>query len=118
MASDIPQPHHEKRPWGEYVEFTRNTPSTVKIATINPGESLSLQTHEHRDEFWKVISGDGSATIGDMKYELAPGDSHFIPRHTAHRLSAYTQPLVILEISFGVADENDIVRLEDKYGRT
>ena len=118
MATGAPQPYHEKRPWGEFVEFTKNTPSTVKIITVNVSEALSLQTHTKRDEFWRVISGDGLATIGGTSHPLHPGDSHFIPRGTAHRLAGGSVPLVVLEISLGEFDENDIIRLEDKYGRT
>jgi mannose-6-phosphate isomerase len=118
MATNAPQPYHEKRPWGEFVEFTRNTPSTVKIITVNPGEALSLQHHAHRDEFWNVISGNGSATIGKTSLPLNPGDSHFVPRETPHRLTGGTLPLIILEISLGDFDETDIVRLEDRYGRS
>jgi mannose-6-phosphate isomerase-like protein (cupin superfamily) len=118
MATEAPQPYHEKRPWGEFVEFTKNTPSTVKIITVNPGEALSLQKHSSRDEFWRVISGDGYATIGETTVPLHPGDSHFIPRETAHRLSGGALPLAILEISLGEFDEKDIVRLEDRYGRS
>ena len=44
-----PKPYREQRPWGEFVEFTRNTPSTVKLINVNAGESLSLQSHENRD---------------------------------------------------------------------
>ncbi|MES2215982.1 MAG: phosphomannose isomerase type II C-terminal cupin domain [Patescibacteria group bacterium] len=117
MATPAPQPYHEKRPWGEFVEFTKNTLSTVKIITVNPGESLSLQRHTGRDEFWHVISGEGSATIGEESVPLHAGDNHFVPRETNHRLSGGSVSLSILEISLGDFDENDIVRLEDRYGR-
>jgi mannose-6-phosphate isomerase-like protein (cupin superfamily) len=116
-TTKAPQPYHEERPWGEFIEFTRNTPSTVKIITVKPGEALSLQHHANRDEFWSVISGDGSATIGDTTLPLNPGDSHFVRRGTPHRLSGGNTLLTILEISLGDFDENDIVRLEDRYGR-
>ncbi len=118
MANEAPKPYHEKRPWGEFVEFVKNTPSTVKIITVNPGESLSLQTHENRDEFWAVIGGNGSAIIGPDSHPLQKGDTHFVPRKTPHRLSGGSSPLEILEIALGSFDENDITRLEDKYGRT
>ena len=113
-----PKPYREKRPWGEYIEFTRNTPSTVKIITVNAGEAFSLQTHVHRDEFWRVISGNGIIHTGSSTVSVKIGDHHFIPRGTAHRIEAGDEPVVILEISFGDFDEKDIVRLEDKYGRS
>ncbi len=114
---ESPKPYREERPWGEFVEFTRNIPSTVKIITVKPGESLSLQHHKNRDEFWRIISGDGTIEIGDKKVPAVPGHDHVVARETNHRIEGGTQPLVLLEISFGDFDENDIVRVEDRYGR-
>lgn len=112
-----PKPYRETRPWGEFIEFTRNTPSTVKIITVNAGEAFSLQTHSKRDEFWRVISGNGTVTLSDKTIPVTPGESHFVPRGTKHRIEAGDAPIVILEISFGDFDEKDITRLEDKYNR-
>jgi mannose-6-phosphate isomerase len=119
MASNQPpQPYREERPWGEFIEYTRNTPSTVKIITVNPGEALSLQHHHNRDEFWHVISGEGTLHIGDTEIVARPGENHFVTRETKHRMTGGSIPLVILEISLGEFDENDIVRLDDRYGRS
>jgi mannose-6-phosphate isomerase-like protein (cupin superfamily) len=112
-----PKPYREKRPWGEFVRFTQNTPSTVKIITILPGEELSLQRHKMREEFWHVISGNGTGIVGDTTMPLRPGTECFVPKETNHRLEAGTELLTVLEISFGDFDENDIVHIEDKYGR-
>lgn len=112
------KPYRETRPWGEFVEFTRNTPSTVKIITVNAGEAFSLQTHAHRDEFWRVISGNGVIRTGPTTVPINIGGNHFIPRGTAHRIEAGDEAVVILEISFGDFDEKDITRLEDRYGRS
>ena len=112
-----PKTYREERPWGEFSEFTKNTPSTVKIITVKPGEALSLQKHQKRDEFWRVLSGNGSITIGKKVSEAKPGQEYFAPRETEHRFAGGTEPLSILEISFGDFDENDITRLEDRYGR-
>jgi mannose-6-phosphate isomerase-like protein (cupin superfamily) len=112
-----PKPYRESRPWGEFVEFTKNTSSTVKIITVKPGEALSLQHHAHRDEFWHVLSGDGFVTVGADRMSAKVGDEYFAPRGTNHRMEGGAEPLSILEISFGQFDEDDIVRLDDKYGR-
>lgn len=112
-----PKPYRETRPWGEFVEFAKNTPSTVKIITINAHEAFSLQTHSKRDEFWHIISGEGKITIDGRSIAVLCGENHFIPRGAKHRVEAGKQPVVILEISFGEFDEGDIMRLEDKYGR-
>lgn len=119
MASmQPPTPIKKKRPWGDFIEFTRNTPSTVKIITVNPGEAFSLQHHEHRDEFWHIISGTGRITLGDTAADIVVGQDYVVPRGTNHRVEASTSPVVFLEISFGTFDEDDITRLADNYGRT
>lgn len=114
-----PEPYRDQRPWGEELWLTRNfgAPSMVKIITVNAGETLSLQFHNNRDEFWHVLFGNGIAEIGSDKIILESGSNHFVPRTTHHRLSATSSNLVVLELTFGDFDENDIVRLEDKYGR-
>ena len=112
-----PQPFREQRPWGEELWITRDSPSMVKILSVSPGEALSLQHHQNREEYWHVLSGDGPAGIGTRTTKLAPGIDCFVPRGTDHRLTGGTEKLVILELAFGEYDEKDIVRLEDKYGR-
>ncbi|MGC9605815.1 MAG: phosphomannose isomerase type II C-terminal cupin domain [Minisyncoccia bacterium] len=112
-----PKPFHEERPWGEFTEFTRNKPSTVKLITVRPGEALSLQCHSMRDEFWRVISGEGIAEIGKVRMPAQAGGEFFIPRGTYHRLEGGASPLTVLEIALGAFDDDDIVRLEDRYGR-
>jgi mannose-6-phosphate isomerase len=89
----------------------------VKMITVKAGEALSLQKHEKRDEFWKIISGDGWIVKGEERIAAKAGDECFIPRETEHRLEGGSAPLVVLEISFGDFAEDDIVRLEDRYGR-
>jgi len=111
------KPYREERPWGEFVEYTRNTPSTVKIIIVHPGEALSLQHHHNRDEFWHVLSGEGVLHIGETEVPARAGENHFITRETKHRITAGTTELTILEISFGEFDDNDIVRFDDRYGR-
>jgi len=106
-----------ERPWGNYERFTLNEQTTVKIITIITGESLSLQTHEHRDEFWRVIKGSGVISIEGKSEDAHEGDNFFIPRFAEHRAIAGPDGLIILEIAFGDSDESDITRLEDQYGR-
>ena len=111
--------HYEKeeRPWGNFERFTLNEKTTVKIVTVNPGEAISLQTHVHRDEFWRVIRGSGTVRIGQTDRRAQPGDSFLSPRGAEHRVEGGPEGLSFLEIAFGDFDENDITRLEDKYGR-
>jgi len=106
-----------ERPWGNFERFTQNEQTTVKIVTISAGESLSLQTHEERDEFWRVLKGYGVIHIENADNDASEGDNFFIPRFTEHRATSGPEGFTILEIAFGTSDENDITRLEDKYGR-
>ena len=107
----------DERPWGGFERFTLNESSTVKIITVDADQAFSLQTHELRDEFWRVLSGSGTFRVGDEDREVAIGDTAYIPRGTEHRATGGANGLTFLEIAFGHADENDITRLEDRYGR-
>jgi mannose-6-phosphate isomerase-like protein (cupin superfamily) len=112
-----PTSYREDRPWGSFERFTLNEPSTVKIITVKPGEAFSLQKHKDRDEWWKILGGDGKAIIGEAEKEIKAGDEYFLPRGTNHRITAGRSAVVFLEISFGDFDEDDIVRVSDRYGR-
>jgi mannose-1-phosphate guanylyltransferase/mannose-1-phosphate guanylyltransferase/mannose-6-phosphate isomerase len=112
------KPFTIERPWGNFRQFSHNEITTIKILTVNPNTSLSLQYHNHRSEFWHVISGHPLLTIGEQKINAAPGDEFEIKAKELHRLEAGDDAVQILEIAFGDFDEEDIVRIEDKYGRS
>jgi len=107
----------ENRPWGNFERFTLNEKTTVKIITVNEGESISLQTHENRDEFWRVLNGSGTVHINGKDAEAHEGDAFFGKRGHEHRITGGAGGFTCLEIAFGDFDENDIRRLEDRYGR-
>lgn len=109
---------HEKRPWGEFLQLTHNETSTVKIITVSPNQELSLQFHHKRSEFWHVLDGNPRITNGTTIVTANPGDEFLIEKEAQHRIAAGENQVRILEIAFGDFDENDIVRLEDRYGRT
>jgi len=111
-------PTRDDRPWGFFEEFITNTPCTVKIITVNTGESISLQYHKGRSEFWVILKGNGFVTIGENRTRAAEGDRFHIDPEVNHRAEGGSEPLVFLEISTGHFDENDIVRIDDRYGRT
>jgi mannose-1-phosphate guanylyltransferase/mannose-1-phosphate guanylyltransferase/mannose-6-phosphate isomerase len=106
----------DKRPWGQFERFTLNEKSTVKIITVLSGEAFSLQYHKNRNEFWYIISGRGTVTLGEEIIKAEAGDKFDIPSGVNHRLEAQ-EDVKFLEIAFGDFNEDDIVRLEDKYGR-
>ena len=111
--------HYQKdeRPWGNFERFILNESATVKILTVNANEAFSLQTHKGRAEFWRVLSGSGTVTIGEEKKAARAGDNFFIPKGAPHRFEAGETPCIFLEISLGAFAEDDIIRMEDKYGR-
>lgn len=106
------------KPWGKFEQYTHNLACTVKIITVAPGGVLSRQYHHQRDELWVVLDPGARVELDDKVLSPEPEEKLFIPRGTVHRLSsAGDSPVRILEVSFGVFDEEDIVRLEDVYGR-
>ena len=90
---------------------------TVKMLFVLPREELSLQTHNYRSEFWRVIRGEGEVTVGEVVKKAKKGDEFFIEKKIKHRVKAGEKGIEILEISFGKFDEEDEERLEDKYKR-
>jgi mannose-6-phosphate isomerase-like protein (cupin superfamily)/CBS domain-containing protein len=113
----VQKKYEELRPWGNFEQFCKNMPCTVKIINVNPFAELSLQYHEHRSEFWRVIDGVGTIIIDDEEKITMRGDEFIIPAKTTHQIITKAKPLQILEISFGHFNEEDIIRLKDKYQR-
>ena len=106
-----------KKPWGQFDQFTHNELSTVKILSVNSGESLSLQYHKNRTEFWKIISGHPIVTVDEIIKVAKPDDEFIIGKLTPHQLEAKDDDVKVLEIAYGDFDEEDIVRIKDKYDR-
>jgi mannose-6-phosphate isomerase len=108
------------RPWGYWEQFALNEMCTVRLLTILPGESLSLQYHNHRDEFFVALDDEITLRVGDEEIIAKSGDYVLIPRKVLHRQSApQAHSVRVLEVSFGHYDQvKDIVRLDDRYGRT
>jgi mannose-1-phosphate guanylyltransferase/mannose-1-phosphate guanylyltransferase/mannose-6-phosphate isomerase len=107
------------RPWGSYETTDVGERFQTKRIIVNPGETLSLQLHQHRSEHWVVVSGVAAVTIGDNERLLAENESVYIPAGTRHRLgNPGAAPLHIIEVQCGsYLGEDDIVRFEDKYAR-
>ena len=109
----------ESRPWGGYEVLSDAASHKVKRLTVEPGHRLSYQRHAHRSEHWFVVSGHGTAIVGDTPQPVAPGVAVDVPAGTAHRIeNSGTEPLVFVEVQHGTSfEEDDIERLEDDYGR-
>lgn len=107
------------RPWGSYEGVDSGERFQVKRIIVNPGASLSLQKHHHRAEHWIVVKGTATVTCGKNVMLLSENQSTYIPLGEIHRLENPGQiPLEIIEVQSGsYLDEDDIVRLEDVYGR-
>ena len=107
------------RPWGTFTVLEEGPGYKIKRIEVYPQGRLSLQYHHHRSEHWVVISGQARVTRGDAIIDLQANESTFIPLHTPHRLeNPWTEPTVIIEVQNGdYLGEDDIVRLEDVYGR-
>ena len=108
------------RPWGWYDSIDEGERFKVKRIQVNPGASLSLQKHHHRAEHWVVVKGTAEITNADQVILLTENQSTYIPLGEVHRLAnPGTIPLEIIEVQSGsYLGEDDIVRLEDTYGRT
>jgi len=121
--SDAPQTQtHRKvaRPWGWYDAIEEGARFKVKRIQVKPGASLSLQKHHHRAEHWIVVHGTAEVTCGERVMVLTENQSTYIPLGEVHRLAnPGTIPLEIIEVQSGsYLGEDDIVRLEDHYGRS
>ncbi len=110
----------EDRPWGRFDSLDMGESHQVKRIKVNPGGQLSLQYHHHRAEHWIVVAGTARVTLDDQVMNLKPCEQVFIPQGAVHRLENVTdQPVEIIEVQYGsYLGEDDIVRLEDVYGRS
>lgn len=113
--------HHQtvQRPWGGYTVLEDADDCKVKRLTVKPGGVLSLQYHHRRSEHWTVVSGTAKVRVGEDEFLLESGKSVHIPQGSLHRLENPTdRDLHLIEVQCGeYFGEDDIVRLEDRYGR-
>lgn len=111
-----PQVH---RPWGSYETTDSGDRFQTKRIIVKPGEKLSLQLHHQRSEHWIVVSGTARVTVGDEVRLLQENESTYVPAGTVHRLENPGKiPLHLIEVQCGpYLGEDDIVRLDDSYGR-
>ena len=109
----------ENRPWGSFTVLDEGEGFKVKRISVNPGHKLSLQYHHHRSEHWTVVQGEASVTVGEDIKKVKVNESVYIPLKEKHALSNEGEELMqLIEVQVGdYLGEDDIVRLEDRYGR-
>ncbi|GAB6069226.1 mannose-1-phosphate guanylyltransferase/mannose-6-phosphate isomerase [Thiomicrorhabdus hydrogeniphila] len=107
------------RPWGSYEVLVNTEGYKVKRIIVKPGGRLSLQKHFHRNEHWIVVSGTATVTVDDNRCLVRPNESTYIKMGQTHRLENEGKiDLVMVEVQVGeYTGEDDIVRIEDVYGR-
>ena len=107
-----------EKPWGCYTDYYRTDSVVFKRIVVNPHEELSYQLHHKREEFWYVLSGNGMLRLNSSSWYVRPGMSFHIKTNESHQLiNDGDEKIVVFEMQFGTCLEDDIVRLEDKYGR-
>jgi mannose-6-phosphate isomerase len=109
----------ENRPWGSWHVLDEGDGFKVKRIVVDPGCRLSYQRHEQRVEHWFVVAGTATCTIDGETVVLAAGQATDVDIGQAHRIANQgDETLVIIEVQRGAyTGEDDIVRLEDDYGR-
>ena len=109
-----------ERPWGTYTNLLDESFCKVKTIVVKPGQQPSYQYHHKRSEHWIVVSGEGLATVDEETTKLNPGEYIFVPVESKHRIknTSSDRDLIFIEVQTGTYfGEDDIVRLEDEYGR-
>lgn len=108
----------DNRPWGRWEEYLNEPGYRVKRILVHPGKRLSLQKHDHREEHWVVVQGEGLFTRNEDVVRVSKGDALHIELGDIHRLENDTDEyLVIIETQLGICLEDDITRIEDDFGR-
>lgn len=116
-----PEPNEKvsKPPWGRWEVLLDEPTYKVKRVTVSPGKRLSYQKHFKRSEHWMVVDGKGVVTIDGKEILIEKGNTVDISREAAHRMTNNgDENLTFIEIQQGeYFGEDDIIRLEDDYGR-
>lgn len=112
--------YRETRPWGEFEILLETDYCKVKQITVKPYEALSMQYHNHRSEVWTIVQGEANIQVDDNMHNLKKGETVNIPLQAKHRVANLTDvDLIFIETQLGdYFGEDDIIRINDKYGRS
>jgi len=115
-----PMREFDRRPWGSYTVLEEAPTFKVKRIEVLPGKRLSYQKHSQRAEHWFVVQGTAKVTLDDNEITVRAGESIDIAIGAAHRVeNPGNEDLIFIEVQRGnYLGEDDIVRLQDDYGRT
>lgn len=119
VAEAVPAVDSGERPWGWFQQLDIGTTHQIKRIVVKPGGRLSLQKHRHRAEHWIVVRGVATVTVGARVRVVGENGAVFIPRGAVHRLENFGETGVeLIEVQYGdYFGEDDIIRLDDVYGR-
>jgi len=111
---------HDERPWGSYTVLQDEPTFKVKRLEVLPGKRLSYQKHSKRSEHWFVVQGEGLVTLDGVEVKVPTLTAIDIPVGSAHRIAnPGTEPLIFIEVQHGsYFGEDDIIRIEDDFGRS
>ena len=118
--NDEMPPEAVRRPWGWYVTTLQMPGYKTKVFSVNPAARLSLQIHRRRKEMWSIVRGEGLCTVGNNLMQVSENSLISVPRGAKHRIENLSAdaPLVVSEVQIGdYLEEDDIVRLDDDFGR-
>lgn len=108
----------DQRPWGRFTQYAHNQEVTVKVIEVLPGAKLSVQRHQLRDELWVALDSGLIWHKNGEEFDASLHTEIWIPKGAIHAIeNRGVNTARLLEIAFGNFDENDIERLEDRYGR-
>jgi mannose-6-phosphate isomerase len=112
-------PLFDRRPWGTFTVLDEGDNFKVKRIEVLPGKRLSYQKHSQRAEHWFVVKGTAKVTLDDREITVSAGDAIDIAIGSAHRVeNPATETLIFIEVQQGgYLGEDDIVRLQDDFGR-
>ena len=112
--------YKEERPWGTFENLLDEKCCKVKKIVIKPGQAPSYQYHHKRSEVWIIVQGKATITLDDVVEHYNYGETVLIPQGTKHRVeNREDEDLIFIEVQHGsYFGEDDIVRVEDNYGRS
>jgi len=119
-VTDPNDPQFDRRPWGSFQVLEDTDTHKVKRISVDPGQRLSYQKHAKRAEHWVVVAGTARVTLDGTTIDLGVGEAVDIPLEAAHRMENPGDiEMVFIEVQIGTYfGEDDIVRLDDDYGRS